>query len=129
MPEPILTPADALEEAAQICIEAANEATDDSGSGLESASLLLAASRAIRALDARIPPLPYDLAGLVERLNRTPVWPTLGKTAAGLIEAQAAEAARLRDGLQEIIRQFGDTPNGHMAAIIARAALKGTDHD
>ena len=37
--------------------------------------------------------------------------------------AKDAEIARLRDGLAQIVAEFGDIPHGHRAAAIAAAAL------
>lgn len=48
------------------------------------------------------------------------------------LDVQKAEVARLRDGHLQIVREFGDTPNGHRAAEISRAALaeiKGESHE
>lgn len=47
----------------------------------------------------------------------------LAAEAAARIEALEAEVARLRDGHDEIVRQFGGIKNGHIAATISRAAL------
>ena len=50
----------------------------------------------------------------------------LAEETAARLRALAAENARLKHGHHEIIRNFGDTPNGHMAAVISRAALAAT---
>lgn len=73
-------------------------------------------------------------AELIARLRKgdTPMANHYMDEAADRIEALIAELSKALEALRNIVRQFGDTPNGHMAAEIARAALaeiKGESHE
>ena len=111
MTHPIRTPAEALEAAA---IAAWNIHGGDRWT-------CGAAHESIRALSARIEPLPDDVAGLVARLR---------------------ENVRLRDALGRIAKQrltteipdddlgIGDIEDGYDLCVMeARAAMKGDSHE